>query len=234
MADRIAAMDLFVRETGPPDAPAVVFLHGGRTSGRSWSPVVDRLPGYRCLVPDLPHYGSTTATQPFTIAGAARAVADVIDARGGRAHLVGFSLGAQVGVHLLATAPGLVDRAVLCGVAVNTLPGVRLTQTAAALVARLTWPHRPRVAEIVYASSGFTVPAGLHDAQTPTLVLCGGGELPLVRRWSAALARALPHATVAVARGMRHEWPLQSPELFARTVDSWLTGGALPAAITPA
>ena len=47
-------MDLFVRESGPVDAPAIVFLHGGHMSGWSWEPVVERMQRYRCLVPDLP------------------------------------------------------------------------------------------------------------------------------------------------------------------------------------
>ncbi len=38
-------MDLFVRESGVVGAPAIVFLHGGEYSGRSWQPVVDRTAG---------------------------------------------------------------------------------------------------------------------------------------------------------------------------------------------
>ena len=52
----------------------------------------------------------------------------------GRAHVVGLSLGAQVGVQLLATEPKLVDRAVLCGTVINTMPGVRLTGLLLGLV----------------------------------------------------------------------------------------------------
>ena len=52
-------MDLFVRESGPVGAPTIVFLHGAYTSGWSWEPVVERMQHYRCLVPDLPHYGKS-------------------------------------------------------------------------------------------------------------------------------------------------------------------------------
>ena len=47
-------MDLFVRESGPVEAPAIVFLHGGNMSGWSWEPVVERMQQYRCLVPIFP------------------------------------------------------------------------------------------------------------------------------------------------------------------------------------
>ncbi len=60
---------------------------------------------------------------------AATAVAELIRSRvgTGRVHVVINSLGAQVGVQLLATEPELVDRAVLCGTIVNAMPVVRLT-----------------------------------------------------------------------------------------------------------
>ncbi len=119
-------MDLFVRESGPVGAPAIVFLHGAYTSGWSWEPVVERMQQYRCLVPDLPHYGKSFEQGPFEMGRAAAAVAELIRSRvdTGRAHVVGLSLGAQVGVQLLATEPKLVDRAVLCGTAINRVPFV--------------------------------------------------------------------------------------------------------------
>ena len=53
----------------------------------------------------------------------------------GRVHLVGLSLGAQVGTQLLAIAPELVDRAVLCGTIVDAMPVVRVTAPLLGLVA---------------------------------------------------------------------------------------------------
>ncbi len=119
-----------MRESGPVGAPAIVFLHGGNMSGWSWEPVVERMQQYRCLVPDLPHYGKSFQQGPFEMGRAAAAVAELIRSRvgAGRAHVVGFSLGAQVGVQLLATEPKLVDRAVLSGTVINTMPFVRQTQ----------------------------------------------------------------------------------------------------------
>ena len=119
-------MNLFVRESGPVGAPAIIFLHGGTMSGWSWGPVVQRMQGYHCLVPDLIGFGKSFEQGPFEMDRAADAVAEVIRSRvgSGRAHVVGLSLGAQVGVQLLATEPKLVDRAVLCGTVINTMPAV--------------------------------------------------------------------------------------------------------------
>jgi pimeloyl-ACP methyl ester carboxylesterase len=133
-------MELFVRESGLPGAPAIVFLHGAERSGRSWEPVVRHLPLYRCLLPDLPQHGASGHAGPFDIGRAAAAVAALIRSRvdEGRVHLVGHSLGAQVGAQLLATEPDLVDRAVLCGAFINTMPGVWLTRLLLGAIAGMS------------------------------------------------------------------------------------------------
>ena len=253
-------MDLFVREYGPVGAPAIVFIHGGRMSGWSWEPVVQRMHQYHCLVPDLPQYGKSFQHGPFEMGRAAGAVAELIRSRvaSGRAHVVGFSLGAQVGVQLLATEPNLVDRAVLCGTVINTTPCVWLTQLLLGTISRTPiyrWVvrqyrnvrHAPippaniddyredlrlikgaQFASIVMASSGFTLPEGLDKSDSPTLFLTGGKEAGFVRRWAAALAQPMPNGVDRIAIGMRHDWPLRYPDLFSRTVNGWLVGDALP------
>ena len=253
-------MDLFVRESGPVGAPTIVFLHGAYTSGWSWEPVVERMQQYHCLVPDLPHYGKSFELGPFEMGRAASAVAEVIRSRvdTGRAHVVGLSLGAQVGVQLLATEPKLVDRAMLCGTALNTVPFVPLTRRLLSLPARnamYRWMVRHyrnawqakvpsahlgdyredvrlitsgQLADVIMASAGFTLPKELDQSESPTLFLTGAKEMPVVRRWAAALAQQMPNGVDGVAIGMPHEWHTRNPNLFARTVDGWLTDSALP------
>jgi hypothetical protein len=163
-----------------------------------------------------------------------------------------------VGVQLLATEPKLVDRAVLCGTGLNTLPFVQLTRRLLALPARnpmYRWMVRHyrnawqvkvasahvdeyredvrlatsgQLADVIMASAGFTLPEELDKADSPTLFVTGGKELPIVRRWAAALAQQMPNGVDRIALGMRHEWHTYCPDLFARTVDGWLTDSALP------
>jgi pimeloyl-ACP methyl ester carboxylesterase len=254
-------VDLFVRESGPVDAPAVVFLHGGLMSGWTWEPVVAHMSRYHCLVPDLPQYGKSFQQGPFEMGRAAEAVAELIRTRAetGRAHLVGFSLGAQVGVQLLASEPELVQRAVLSSAFVNAMPAARLSRRLAGLFAR-TAPFRwllitrhwdaahaaeneayfddahlnagAQLAHIAEASAGFTIPDGLEKAQVPTLFIAGGDELGLIRRCAAALAQSMPNGVDRVARGMGHDWPMRNADVFARTVDAWLGDRELPPEIT--
>jgi pimeloyl-ACP methyl ester carboxylesterase len=253
-------MDLFVRESGPVGAPAIVFLHGAYTSGWYWEPVVERMQQYRCLVPDLPHFGKSFEQGPFEMGRAAAAVAELIRSRvdTGRAYVVGISLGAQVGTQLLATEPKVVDRAVLCGTAINRVPFVPLTRRLLSLPARNSmyrgmvrryrnaWQAKVpaahlddyredvrlitsgQLADVIMASSGFTLPEELQQSDSPTLFLTGAKELPVMRRWAAALARQMPNGVDRVASGMPHDWPTRYPDLFSRTVDGWFTDGALP------
>jgi pimeloyl-ACP methyl ester carboxylesterase len=253
-------MDLFVRESGPVGAPAIVFLHGGNMSGWSWQPVVERMQRYRCLVPDLPQYGKSSQRGPFEMGRAATAVAELIRSQvgAGRAHVVGFSLGAQVGAQLLASEPKLVDRAVLCGTVVNAIPAARLMTPLLGLLARILWfpwvinrrwnarhlgvpsakiddyredlrlMTRTRLARVVMASAGFTLPEGLDKSDSPTLFLTGAKETRFIRQLAAALAQRMPNGVDRVAVGMSHDWPLRYPDLFSRTIDGWLTDTALP------
>ena len=251
-----------MRESGPVDAPAVVFLHGGLMSGWTWEPVVERMQQYRCLVPDLPQYGKSFQHGPFDMGRAAEAVAELIRARvpTGRAHLVGFSLGAQVGVQLLTTEPRLIDRAVLSSTFVNTMPAVGLTRRLAGLFARTAlfrwllitrhWDaghaaqnkgydedarlnSGAQLAHIAVASAGFTLPEGLDKAEVPTLFITGGEESRFIRRWAAVLAQSMPNGFDRIAIGMGHDWPVSNPDLFSRAVDAWLSRAPMPAEIGP-
>lgn len=258
-------MDLYVRESGPDGAPAIVFLHGAKMSGWCWQPVVEQMPQYRCLVPDLPHFGQSFQQGPFEMGRAVDAVAELIRSRvgAGRAHVVGFSLGAQVGVQLLASDAKLVDRAVLSGTVINSRAGVALMQHLVLPLARTAWfrtavrrrwnarqPGLPadrlahyredvnrstgtQFADIIAASGRFTCPSGLNNSATATLFLTGGNETRLAHRSAAALARAMPDGIDRVVRGMGHDWPLRYPDLFSRTANGWLSGTALPLEIGP-
>ena len=116
---------LFVQSSGPDDAPSIVFLHGGGAAGWMWRQVVEHLPEYHCLAPDLPEQGRSGAVKPFSMALAAQRVAGLIrtSAHGGKAHVVGLSEGAQAAVALLAEAPELVSSAMISSALLRPIPG---------------------------------------------------------------------------------------------------------------
>ena len=65
----------------------------------------------------------------------------------------------------------------------------------------------------------------LGDMRTPTLMLIGSDSPPRVRRASETVAQALPDVRIEELPGQKHQAQLLAPEVFARAVDRFLTGG---------
>ncbi len=101
---------------GPPDAPVLVFVHGAVLSRAMWAPQVERLRDrYRCVTVDLPGHG-VLATEPFELGRAVDVVTGAIDeAGGGRAIVVGLSLGGYVAIATAAAHPERVRGLVISG-----------------------------------------------------------------------------------------------------------------------
>jgi len=122
-------------ELGPATAPAIVFLHGGGVGGWMWQPAIQHLPDYHCFTPDQPEHGTNRAIAPFSIQLAAEMVAELIRKRTphARAHVVGLSEGAQIAVQLLASAPEVIEKAVISSALLRSLPGTRFASSPALL-----------------------------------------------------------------------------------------------------
>ena len=110
--------DLFVEEAGRAGGDTVVWLGSLGSTAAMWEPQVASLGArFRCLLVDHPGHGkSPTAPGPYTIAGLADQVVAALDTAGvERAHVVGLSIGAMVGMALAIDHPDRVDRlALLC------------------------------------------------------------------------------------------------------------------------
>ncbi len=135
-------MPLSVRSSGPPDAPTIVCLHGGGSSGWVWGPVATRLASsYHCLVLDLPEHGRSIAVGPLP--------------------------------------DGLMR------------------------IVRENLTYRP---------------PSLDTVTTPTLVVIGQHEPPVLRQSAFQLAAALPRANGRIVPGVAHSWNLEAPDRFAEGV----------------
>jgi len=109
------SITLKYQSSGSETARTILFLHGGGVAGWMWDPVVARMQDFHCLVPDMPEHGRSMDTRPFTMELAANQAIELVreQAHGGKAVVAGLSEGAQVVVQMLATAPEVIDRAVV-------------------------------------------------------------------------------------------------------------------------
>ena len=131
---------LYFQSSGPDNAPTIVFIHGGGGEAWMWKPVIQQLADYHCLAADLPEHGQSRHIAPFSMELAAEKVADLIrtQAHNGKAIVVGLSEGAQVTVQLLATAPELVNKAIVSSALLRPMPGMGWASSASVV----KWTYR--------------------------------------------------------------------------------------------
>jgi pimeloyl-ACP methyl ester carboxylesterase len=101
---------------GPAGAPAIVFVHGALMGRSVWHPQIDALAGrFRCISVDLPGHGMQRE-RAFELDDAVAGVVRAIDeAAGGRAVLVGLSLGGYVAMAVAGRHPERLRGLVIAG-----------------------------------------------------------------------------------------------------------------------
>jgi pimeloyl-ACP methyl ester carboxylesterase len=124
---------------------SILFLHGGGVAGWMWQPVVNLLPEFHCIVPDLPEHGESAAVGPFSMALAAEKCAELIHlhGHGGRAVVVGLSEGAQVAVQMLASAPDCISHAMVSSALLLPIPGGKAYANPKLLALLYRWSMSP-------------------------------------------------------------------------------------------
>jgi len=238
--------------TGPHADTTVVLLHGGNVANWMWEPQVAGLSDHHLLTPHLPGFGARAGEPWSSLEATADDVAALVaaHARGGRAHVVGLSLGGVVATRLLARHPEVVESALITGV---PLTGVRgATRWLADLQLRW-WDRRwfwqaqsrafglPAEDRELFVDHGLSVtkdnavrlmrevydggvPDGLPSYRGRLLAIAGEKESSWVRRSFPDLRRAVPQAECRVAPGMHHAWSIEDVDLFNDVVRAWVHG----------
>ncbi|MDT5084103.1 MAG: hypothetical protein QOJ61_1146 [Mycobacterium sp.] len=118
-----SVLEIGFEESGPPDGPAVMLMHGFPYSVRGYDRVVERLAaaGCRCLVPHLRGYGSTRFLETSTQRSGQQAalgndLLELLDvAEIERAVLCGFDWGGRAACIVAALWPQRCTGLVSCG-----------------------------------------------------------------------------------------------------------------------
>jgi 2-succinyl-6-hydroxy-2,4-cyclohexadiene-1-carboxylate synthase len=102
---RDVRLSYFVLGDGQP----VTLLHGFTQSGRSWREVISRMPaGWRWIAPDLRGHGETV-TRPGAPCSMDACTDDLVavweELDLGRTHVVGYSMGGRLALHVAARRP---------------------------------------------------------------------------------------------------------------------------------
>jgi pimeloyl-ACP methyl ester carboxylesterase len=223
--------------------PTIVFLHGTRLTGSQWATQVAALSdAYHCLAVDLPGHGHQQGV-PFTLEGAAERVADLIkrEAHGGRAIVVGLSLGGYVAMALAARWPERVAGLAICGATAEPVgPRAIFYRGLAAIFSRIPddvldavnrrffgWRFPPEVAAPILAD-GFYFDGGAVAVRSligerfrprlaaypgPSLLLNGEYDL-FFRPTERSFANVAANPRRALIRRATHHTNLDQPEAF--------------------
>jgi pimeloyl-ACP methyl ester carboxylesterase len=108
---KVGDLDIFYREAGPKDAPAILLLHGFPTSSQMFRSLIPRLADrYRVIAPDYPGFGQSSMPPRDKFAYTFDNLAQVIDEFTENVGLTKYALyvqdyGAPVGYRLASQHP---------------------------------------------------------------------------------------------------------------------------------
>jgi len=236
---------------GRDGAPPIVFVHGVRADRHQWAPQMESLSGeYRLVSMDLPGHGVRKADR-FSLGGAAEDIARVIEeAAGGRALVVGLSLGGYSAMELVSQHPEKVSGLALVSCSLNPHPLLAfsngltrfmlkskrrsaLANSSGQLLRRL-FPQR--VARFL-ASSGLRLksnPAGteeimgvdfterISDYPGPVLFINGIEDMPF-RAEESKFLNAAKNGSIEVIDCAGHTPNLDQPAAFTKVLREFAT-----------
>jgi len=116
---RYAGVMLNTVVTGPrTDRPPLLIAHGLFGSARNWGVIAKRLSDTRTvLTVDMRNHGNSPWVDAHGYGDLAADLAQVIDAHGGVADVVGHSMGGKAAMALALSHPGLVNRLIVADIA---------------------------------------------------------------------------------------------------------------------
>ncbi len=189
----------------PPEAPAILMLHGTGAATHSWRDLAPRLAGaFSILAPDLPGHGFTAmpARRAMSMHGMARAIAALLQASGfSPSIIVGHSAGAAIAARM--QLDGLVKPKALISLNGAFLP-------LGGLAGKLFSPAAQLLASLGFAPQLLARLAGDQAAIDRLLASTGSTIDQTGRQGYARLVRSPGH--VAGALAMMANWNLDALE----------------------
>jgi len=189
--------------------PTIIFLHGAESCHLEFSRIAPFLTDdYEILLVDLPGHSRSKAI-PFSFSNAIKALSHLIKTQveGGKAHIVGLSLGGFVGLELTRRCPELVLSLWCTGCAPFSGWGLWLRSQSRLLSGVIVVASRVATEKIFWASLGGEVEpipglrAEVQKNQTMTTLRPVFDELVLVTLANIAEIRGVRVAIIAGGKG---------------------------------
>lgn len=124
----IFGSDVHIWTYGKKNLPTIVVVHGYRGTHHGLERVIEQLPGYQFIVPDLPGFGESSpmTARSHTIDGYVDMVAELIKQLSLKPTVViGHSMGSIIAGRLAASQPNLISKLILINpIAKNPMKGL--------------------------------------------------------------------------------------------------------------
>lgn len=251
-------MRLGFEEYGQHNETSIIFLHGLGVSGWMWKPAVEQLTKYHCIIPDLPEHRQSINVGEFTINSCAEQIADLIKkkAHHGRAHVVGLSLGGQIALQMLSIVPESIISTVVSGVPIKPFLGTKLLPLYLKLTAPFQFydvflrsnlkrkgiPHQyfnefkkdslllsgKPLYRILKESTAFRLPKEAMPSNIAILSLVGENEPHFIMNSCREIGESFRFCQAYSVKDAGHNWPLQAPGLFAKTITLFIRNKKMP------
>jgi pimeloyl-ACP methyl ester carboxylesterase len=230
---------------GASNDEPLVLLHGGMATAETWGPQLDALSQrYRLYVPERRGHGHTHDVEgPLTYdLMAGDTVAFLKEVVGGSAHLVGWSDGGIVALHVALRDPDLVGKLVLIGANFHYEGGLvtpdemgltaegpelaifRSMYEAASPDGPEHWPVVVEKIIRMWTEEPTLTTKDLASIQAATLVLVGDDDMPALGH-TVEMYESLPRGQLAVVPGASHFVPMERPALVNELILDFLVSG---------
>ncbi len=136
------------------ELPPVIIAHGLYGSGRNWASIARKLAasGRRVILPDMRNHGRSFRHPVHDYPALADDLARLVDHAGGRADVVGHSMGGKAAMVLALRHPGKVRRLAVIDIAPVAYDRTRMPIIEALRAVDLDKVHRRRDAEALLAA----------------------------------------------------------------------------------
>lgn len=245
-------MPMHVEVYGPEDGVPVVFLHGSMVASWMWLGQVEDLSEYRCFLPDLPGMGKSADIPWVSFSDTSDKIANMIATRcaGGKAHIVGLSLGGVAALYTAVKHPHVVESLIISGVPYGKVPkflrllshlmlklysrswgarmiailfGIPRDESMKAFILTAAQTDPMSLKKLTKEIFEKPLPDDLDKVTARTLAVAGARDTKIARQAVSYLQDTMPNAAGYIVPEVGHQWNAENTKLFSEMIKLWIT-----------